>query len=226
MVSVANSWVLSQIKRWHDSFVFSRRVHVLSEMFAARIPEHASILDVGCGDGTIASLVAQMRPDVTIRGVEVTHRSGGKITCDVFNGTTLPFADNSFDICVFADVLHHTEDVATLLEEAVRVSRSHVLIKDHLDEALWDDATLRFMDWVGNRPHGVKLTYNYQSREQWSAHFAKCGLVETDWTTQVPLYPWPANLLVGRRLHFVALLRKARTIGFNHREADSIIPTA
>jgi SAM-dependent methyltransferase len=126
----------------------------------------------------------------------------------VFDGVTLPFADHSFDICVLADVLHHATDVSTLLSEAARVSRSNVLIKDHLDENLWDNVTLRCMDWVGNRPHGVKLTYNYQSREQWSALFAKCGLVETNWTTQVPLYPWPARLFLGRGLHFVAMLRR------------------
>jgi SAM-dependent methyltransferase len=223
MATAANSWVLSLIKRWHQTFVFSRRVRVLSEMFAARIPEQASVLDVGCGDGTIGSLVAQIRPDIAIRGVEVMVRSGSKIACDVFDGTTLPFADDSFDICVLADVLHHTADVTTLLFEAARVSRSHVLIKDHLDEGLWDDATLRFMDWVGNRPHGVKLTYNYQSRQQWSAHFAKCGLVVTNWTAQVPLYPWPASLFVGRTLHFVAILRKTKTIRLTRRKEDSVM---
>lgn len=217
------SWILSQIKRWHESFVFSRRVRVLSEMFAAQIPERASILDVGCGDGTIGNLVARIRPDVAIRGVEVMVRPRSNIVCDVFDGTTLPFADNYFDVCVLADVLHHTADLTTLLSETARVSRSYVLIKDHLNENLWDDATLRFMDWVGNRPHGVKLTYNYQSREQWSALFAKCGLVETRWTTHVPLYPWPADLLVGRGLHFVAVLRKVETARFTRQEEGSIM---
>jgi len=56
------------------------------------------------------------------------------------------------------DVLHHTQDPAVLLREAVRVSRSFVLLKDHLDENILDDVTLRLMDWVGNRPHGVVLT--------------------------------------------------------------------
>ena len=64
------------------------------------------------------------------------------------------------------------------------------------------------MDWVGNRPHGVVLTYNYQSRNEWADHFSKCGLKEVNWTTQVPLYPPPFSLLVGRGLHFVSLLKK------------------
>ena len=65
------------------------------------------------------------------------------------------------------------------------------------------------MDWLGNRPHGVRLTYNYQSRGQWSSHFSECGLQEASWTTQIPLYARPFNLVVGRGLHFVSLLRKS-----------------
>jgi SAM-dependent methyltransferase len=202
------SWPLSWIGRWHHAFVFKRRTRVLAEMLAAQIPQRASVLDIGCGDGTIGSLIAQLRPDIAIQGVEFLVRPGCKITCHPFDGSSLPFADASFDVCLFVDVLHHTQDPAVLLREAVRVSRSFVLLKDHLDENFLDDMTLRFMDWVGNRPHGVVLTYNYQSRKEWAEHFSECGLEEVSWTTQVLLYPPPFSLVVGRRLHFVSLLRK------------------
>ena len=183
---------------------------MLAEMLAEQIPQGASVLDVGCGDGTIGSLIAQLRPDIRIQGVEFLVRPECKIECRAFDGVSLPFADESFDVCLFVDVLHHTQDPAILLREAVRVSRSFVLIKDHLDENILDHLTLRFMDWVGNRPHGVVLTYNYQSRREWSEHFSKCGLAEASWTTQVPLYPPSASMVVGRGLHFVSLLRKMK----------------
>jgi SAM-dependent methyltransferase len=177
-------------------------------MLAARIPQRASVLDIGCGDGTIGSLIAHLRPDISIQGVEVLVRPKCKIECRAFDGASLPFPDASFDVCLFVDVLHHTQDPALLLREAARASRSFVLLKDHLDENFFDDATLRFMDWVGNRPQGVVLTYNYQSRGEWQEHFLRCGLAEASWTTQVPLYPTPFSLLAGRGLHFVSLLRK------------------
>jgi SAM-dependent methyltransferase len=194
--------------RWHHAFVFQRRTRVLAEMLAGQIPQGASVLDIGCGDGTIASLIAQIRPDVSIQGVEFLVRPGCKIECHAFDGSRLPFPDASFDVCLFVDVLHHTLDPVILLREAARVSRSFVLLKDHLDENVFDDATLRFMDWVGNRPYGVVLTYNYQSRKQWAEHFSRCGLAEASWSMQVPLYPAPFSLLVGRGLHFVSLLKK------------------
>lgn len=177
-------------------------------MLAAQIPPRAAVLDIGCGDGTIGSLLAQRRPDIAIQGVEFLARPECKIECHVFDGVSLPFPDGSFDLCLFVDVLHHTKDPGVLLREAARVSRSWVLLKDHLDENVFDHLTLRFMDWVGNRPHGVVLMYNYQSRRQWEEIFSKCGLVETNWSKQVTLYPAPVSLLAGRGLHFVSLLRK------------------
>jgi len=202
------SWPLSWIGRWHHAFVFERRTRVLAELLAAQIPQRSSVLDIGCGDGAIGGLISEVRPDISIQGVEFQVRPGCKIPCQAFDGEKLPFADASFDVCLFVDVLHHTKNPAILLREAVRVSGSLVLIKDHLDENFVNHFILRFMDWIGNRPHGVALTYNYQSREQWKEHFSKCGLTQASWTTHVPLYPAPFSLLFGRGLHFVSLLRK------------------
>jgi SAM-dependent methyltransferase len=201
---------LSWIGAWHHAFVFQRRTRVLAEILAKHIPQGTSVLDIGCGDGSIGSLIAQLRPDITIQGVEFLVRPECKIECRAFDGASLPFPDGAFDVCVFVDVLHHTQDPAILLREAARVSRSLVLLKDHLDENIVDDLTLRLMDWVGNRPHGVTLTYNYQSRKQWLEYFSSCGLAETVWTTHVPLYPPPVSLVAGRSLHFVTLLRKTK----------------
>jgi SAM-dependent methyltransferase len=181
-------------------------------MLSLQIPSGASVLDVGCGDGTIADLVAEIRPDITIQGVEVMVREDCKIRCTLFDGTSLPFPDGSFDACIFIDVLHHSRDLRRLLHEASRVSRDFVLLKDHLSENVFDRITLGIMDWVGNRPYGVHLAYDFQSRKQWLEHFEECGLGEASWTSEVPLYPPPFNLLFGRKLHFVSLLRKTNQV--------------
>lgn len=205
-----SSLLLSAVKHGHQALVHQRRVRVLAEALAAQIPPGASVLDIGCGDGTIASLIAQLRPDISIKGVEVMVRPGCRIECFPFDGSTLPFPASSVDVCMLVDVLHHTSDVLVLLREAARVTRTNMLLKDHLSENALDHATLRFMDWVGNRPHGVTLTYNYQSRAQWNAHFTACGLETVTFTTDLSLYPPPFSAVVGRNLHFVALLRKVQ----------------
>jgi SAM-dependent methyltransferase len=194
--------------RWHRALVHERRVGVLVELLVQEIPNRAHVLDIGCGDGTIGYLLAERRPDISIEGAEVEARPGCRIPCHTFDGEKLPFDDLSFDVCLFVDVLHHTRDVSILLSEAARVSRSFVVLKDHLSENGLDHATLQFMDWVGNRPHGVHLPYNYQSRKEWMRHFMENGLAMSTWTTEVPLYPFPFSLVAGRQLHFVARLRK------------------
>lgn len=202
------SWPLSLVGRWHRSLVFDRRARVLAGLLAKQLPPNAVVLDVGCGDGTVGNLLAKGRPDISIQGVEIAPRMSCLIPCVPFNGEKLPFTDGSFDACLFVDVLHHIDDASILLREAARVSRSFVLLKDHLSENSFDRATLRFMDWTGNRPHGVRLPYNYLSQSEWKRLFKESGLEISNWTNDVPLYPFPASLIFGRDLHFVALLRK------------------
>lgn len=202
------AWPLTWIAGCHSAFVGRRRSRVLAELLAARIPPHATVLDIGCGDGVISEFISSARPDLSIEGAEYLARPNCRIKCGPFDGSVMPFPDASFDVCLLVDVLHHTQDPAVLLRDARRVALSSVLIKDHLDENLLDDVTLRFMDWVGNRPHDVPLTYRYQSREQWTECFSQCGLRADSWTTDVPLYPAPLSFVVGRGLHFVASLNK------------------
>jgi SAM-dependent methyltransferase len=202
------SLLLSAVRQGHGVFVHGRRVRVLARVLAEQIPQGAAVLDIGCGDGTIAALIAKARPDISMQGVEVLPRADCHIPCSSFDGNTLPFDARSFDVAMLVDVLHHTSDVSVLLREAARVTRQIVLLKDHLSENAFDHATLRFMDWVGNRPHGVTLTYHYQSRAQWDAHFAAAGLRAASREANIPLYPAPFSALVGRGLHFVATLHK------------------
>ena len=209
MTSTPQSWPFSWIARSHRALVFGRRARVLAEALAPLIPAEArSVLDIGCGDGTIASLIAERRPELAVEGVEVIPRPSCGVPCRAFDGAKLPFPDRSFDVCLFVDVLHHTTDVTQLLREAARVSRTCVVLKDHLSESSFDHAMLRAMDWIGNRPHGVTLTYNYQSRIQWQGHFAACGLRATQVSSDLPLYPFPFSKIFGRKLHFVAQLAK------------------
>jgi len=195
----------------HRQLVFGRRVRVLAEFLAARIPEGASVLDIGCGDGTLAKRIADYHLSLTLQGIEFAPRENCKIECRTFDGIAIPCPSASFDVCMFVDVLHHVRDaqgIVRLLAEAHRVSKRFVLIKDHLSENWFDFTTLQFMDWVGNRPHGVVLPYNYQSRGQWDQYFKMTGLKVKDWRTEIPIYPWPFRALFGRQLHCIGLMEK------------------
>jgi SAM-dependent methyltransferase len=188
----------------HDKLVFSRRAKVLATEFATVLPDALTVLDVGCGDGLIDRLICQQRPELSITGVDVLVRPQTHIAVQQFDGVHLPFEDKSFDVVLFTDVLHHTEDPEVLLREAKRVARLALVLKDHTKEGFLAYLTLRFMDWVGNARHGVALPYNYWTHSRWMSALRSLGLTVQFWKGALGLYPRPARWLFDRRLHFVA----------------------
>lgn len=190
----------------HEKLIFNRRVKVLVAEIGALIPQNASILDVGTGDGQIAKMIGARQTGTTVQGIDIMLREVTHIPVTLFDGTKIPFEDNSVDVVTFVDVLHHTDDPQILISEAARVAKTAVIIKDHLSENAVDHATLRLMDWVGNAPHGVVLPYNYAPRRQWDNWFKTAGLSEDSFSTHVPLYQAPLSWVFGRSLHFIARL--------------------
>jgi len=199
---------MSLLERLHGEFSATRRVRVLGERIAARIPRGARVLEVGSGDGRLTAKLAELRPDVELSGLDVLLRPASRFEVELFDGRTLPHAPESFDLVLFVDVLHHTEDPRTLLAEARRVTKSRILIKDHALEGLAAGATLRFMDRVGNERYGVALPYNYWPAQRWREAFSALGLEVESCERRLGLYPFPLNLAFERSLHFLALLRR------------------
>ena len=190
----------------HEWYGFDRRVRALAEQIEPLLPRDSSILDVGCGDGTIDRLIQDRRPDLKFRGIDIMIRPETQIPVDEFDGLAIPHPDDSFDCVVFVDVLHHSDDANQLLEEARRVARRAVVIKDHRLNGLFAASTLRFMDDVGNRRHGVRLPYNYWSHDQWRSAFERLDLEVEEWSQSLGIYPWPVSLFFDRDLHFLARL--------------------
>lgn len=194
------------IESVHGGFIHKRRVRVLTDWCSKLIPSNSKVLDVGCGDGRLARVIKDTRPDISISGIDVHRRRDAAVPVETFDGKSIPHADGSFDVVMFVDVLHHTSEPMTLLREAVRVAQQAVLIKDHLLEGMFAYSTLRFMDWVGNARHGVALPYNYWALAKWHRVFGELGLNIKFWESNLRLYPFLADLIVGRSLHFIVLL--------------------
>jgi SAM-dependent methyltransferase len=199
---------LSAVGKLHHRLVFRRRVDVLSSWFAQLVPKNARILDVGAGSGLLARVISSKRPDVSIRGIDVLPREQSHIPVEIFDGCKIPFENGAFDVVLFVDVLHHTEDPTILLREAARVAASDVLIKDHFRKGFAAQQRLRLMDWVGNARFGVSLPYNYWTEEQWQSAWQEIGLRPAQLVTDLKLYPALADSIFGAQLHFIGELRK------------------
>lgn len=188
----------------HEKAVHTRRIRRLADLLGRMVPEAGSLLDVGCGDGRIGRCLADLKTGLRVEGIDVLVRPETAIPVQCFDGRSIPHPDNSFDAVMLVDVLHHSDDPLRLLEESRRVARRWIIIKDHNRNGLFANATLRFMDWVGNAHHGVVLPYNYWSRMQWRDAFRMLNLSVTRYEERLQLYPPPADWVFGRSLHFIA----------------------
>ena len=193
----------------HGRYVKRRRERALAASIASVLPANAIVLDVGCGDGSLAVQLLRERPDLTIRGLEVSGRPVCHIPMTLFDGERLPCADAAFDVVLFADVLHHTPHAEALLREARRVARKAIVIKDHCADGFLAWPTLRFMDRVGNTRFGVALPHLYLSWSEWQSLFTRLGVTIEATERRLGLYPWPLSWLFERSLHFVARLAPA-----------------
>jgi ubiquinone/menaquinone biosynthesis C-methylase UbiE len=200
---------MSLVARAHERLVASRRVRVLGSHLARRIEPGSRVLDVGCGDGALDAWLAREVPGIEIRGVDVVVRPASHVPVEPFDGRQLPFPELSFDIVMMVDVLHHAEDPLALLRESARVARRGVLLKDHNREGFLAFPTLCLMDIVGNAYRGALHRFRYWNAAQWREAFSNAGLIVESREGRLGLYPPLADRVFGRRLHFVALLRKA-----------------
>ena len=195
---------MSLLDRFHEHGVLPRRAERLAELLADVIPQNSSVLDVGSGDGRIDNLLLKQRNDLNLQGVEVSTRTQSGFPVTYFDGVNLPFEQQSFDIVMFVDVLHHTNDPMVLLREAVRVARKAIVLKDHVLQGVLSGTRLKFMDYIGNARHGVALPFNYWTRKQWSEAESRLGLQQKQEIRNLKLYPWPADYIFGANLHFIA----------------------
>jgi SAM-dependent methyltransferase len=200
---------LAAVGAFHEKAVFSRRVRILADRLAPLLPPGRRVLDIGCGSGSLAKALLARRPDLAIEGYDVLARPESVIPVTHFDGTHLPVPGGAADAVLLVDVLHHAQDPVTLLRECARAAPV-VLVKDHLADSKLDERILRFMDWVGNAPHGVVLPYHYFSTTSWAEALPAAGLRETERFEVPGLYPFPFSLLFGGRLHFVARLQPTR----------------
>ena len=200
---------MSFLKKIYESYVQMQRVNVVSGLLAEHIPRDSSVLDIGCGDGTLASTITASRKDLRIEGVDVMVRPSVLIKVREYDGLKLPFPDGSVDVAMFVDVLHHAEQPLAVLSDAARVARGAIIIKDHLRQGFMAQTRLKMMDWMGNARYGVSLPYRYWNRSEWREAFAQCGLIEKTFLSGLHLYRFPLEWFFGGSLQFISVLTAA-----------------
>lgn len=168
----------------HSALIAGRRrdavARALGKMLAELKIPSASLLDVGCGDGVVASILRDRVQGLEhVEGVEVIVPSSTSIPVRPFDGSSIPHNDKSFDVVLLCDVLHHVADysgIVRLLSECGRVAREAVLVKDHPIDTAFDRKFISLLDTVGNWNAGIAMPLTFLSRGQWRHAFLDADL--------------------------------------------------
>jgi SAM-dependent methyltransferase len=194
---------MSQILTYLEQRIFFPwRFKYLTNLLIPHLKNVTEVLDVGSGDGNLIKYLQSELNTVKFTAIDTYIQPNAVIPIKKYDGKSFPFDNNSFDCVMFNDVLHHTTDPKHIFEEACRVSRKYILLKDHYWKWSWDRFLLKVGDYMGNKPYGIDLPNNFFSIREWAALFnANCLRVEY-------LYAWRYNVLdIGKQI-FLRLKKK------------------
>ncbi|HTZ87136.1 MAG TPA: class I SAM-dependent methyltransferase [Solirubrobacteraceae bacterium] len=119
--------------RWRALGAQGKADHIIALCERAGV-RPASTLEVGCGDGAVLSELHARRFGGRLQGVEITEaavRIAGEREeierVELYDGSTLTEADDSFELGVVSHVLEHVGDPPALLAEIARVCNAVVV---------------------------------------------------------------------------------------------------
>ena len=104
------------------------------------IPDHGSVLDIGCGTGALTSCFSDLQYDVTgvdgaPRMIQQAKKAAGFDTVNFQVGDVLaglPFSDKTFDLVIASFVAHgfKADDRKKLYSEASRLAKQQIIFHD------------------------------------------------------------------------------------------------
>ena len=121
------------IDRIHGGIVHQRRVRVLADIFASWLPQDLSILDVGCGDGSLIEVLIKQK-NIDARGIELEEN---KVKQCISKGLSViqgnaetelgQFPDKAFDFVVLSQTLQAFYQPENVLNELLRIGKKVII---------------------------------------------------------------------------------------------------
>ena len=148
----------------------------LISRFEKFLPRDGKILDMGCGVGNISEILINKKYNIV--SLDISNKSFSPVVTPVlYDGTSFPFPDNSFDTVLLITVLHHTPSPETIVKEAARVAKKIIIIEDIYTNPLEKYTTFFFdslfnLEFAGH-PHTNKTDV------KWKELFNDFGLTLT-----------------------------------------------
>jgi len=112
-----------QRMEWGDDRSVPARDRAVVKLIRSRVPPGAGILDLGCGDGRLAGLLAGYRYIGCDFQPGFLAPSQGLAAVAAAEAECLPFADNAFDAVLCVGLFQHLPRISRAIDEIRRVLR-------------------------------------------------------------------------------------------------------
>ncbi len=157
------------------------------------------ILEFGCGEGEMITIVKQVFPDAHYTAVDIEEnllesakqKGADKVLLLNPENVKLPFADNSFDLVIAAEVLEHVPSPHESLKEIKRVTSSHIIASVPY-EPYWcmlNMARLKYLNRFGNTPGHV----NHWNKKEFH------GMISSEFCIMDSSVPFPWLMVLAKK---------------------------
>ena len=125
---------------------------LLAHYYRLLIPSDASVLEIGCGDGELLSLI----PAGKKTGIDLSERQIARARVRVPDATfhvqagELLNLNETFDVIIISETLNFAADVQQVLDRATRVARPETRLILNIHNNLWRPF-FKVADWIGLR---------------------------------------------------------------------------
>jgi len=183
--------VLKKLRDRMETRIYQHRARWTARRLGPWIQPADHVLDVGAGDCRLAELLTH-KVGCRVTPVDVADYNKTSLPLTRFDGRRLPFDDDSFDVVLLIFVLHHAADPRSVLEEARRVCRRHVIVFEDINVNFWDRWVFRgfhrWLEWSQKIPR----PFHEWQPDRWSQLAREVGLREAERTP------------IGRQLGYLA----------------------
>jgi ubiquinone/menaquinone biosynthesis C-methylase UbiE len=157
--------------------IFQRFYERAAEKMVKEIEEFVlgqKVLDLGCGSGIFGKKISE-KLKKEVMGIDVIDKRVYPITFQIYDGKSIPFSNDYFDVVIIAFVLHHTKYPISILKEAKRVGKRIIIFED-LSEGILGKVYC-FLHWITwNLFFGKSPKFNFYTAKEWKEIFKNLGL--------------------------------------------------
>ena len=161
--------------------IIDYRTDKIVDSLESFVKKGETLLSVGDGDGFVTEKMMR-RCGVDARGLDVeigfAYERSKEVPLDYYDGITIPYKDDNFDIVSAIFVLHHCNDIDRVVSEIVRVARKKIIICEDVYRTSIGKGIVCLMDFIENRlaSKDINIPYNFNTVKGWENTLRNHGL--------------------------------------------------